>query len=60
MGGGRGGGVFNNCKCCWVLEQNPRTTQKYATLIIIKPKKQVSSKLFLKCQTITNDKKLVN
>ena len=23
---------------------------------IIKPKKQVSSKLFLKCQTITNDK----
>ena len=27
---------------------------------IIKSKKQVSSKLFLKCQTITNDKKLVN
>ena len=25
--------VFNDCKCCWVVEQNPKTTRdrKYAT-----------------------------
>ena len=23
--------VFDHCKCCWVVEQNPETTKSYAT-----------------------------